>query len=312
MVIDKKTIHILIIDDQPNNLRFISNILTKEGYKVQRAISGEMVVNSKLTVLPDLILLDIAMPRMNGYEVCEKLKANEKTREIPVIFLSVFNETFHKIKAFEVGGVDYISKPFQVEEVLVRIESQLTIQQLSKQLKQQNAELQREVEFRKRTEKALRESQGQLQKLAVNIPGVIYQFIQNSDGSFKVEYISYVARDIYELEIEEILKNPNLCLDQNHPDDRQYLDEQIGESARTLEPFALEWRICTPSGKLKWLQSNSRPEMRDNGDIVWYGVLFDISDRKQAEIESASAKSALERQVQRELLIAKITQEIRS
>jgi two-component system sensor histidine kinase/response regulator len=312
MVIDKKNIHILIIDDQPNNLRFISNLLTKEGYKVQRAISGEMVVNSKLTVLPDLILLDIAMPRMNGYEVCEKLKANEKTREIPVIFLSVFNETFHKIKAFEVGGVDYISKPFQVEEVLVRIESQLTIQQLSKQLKQQNAELQREVEFRKLTEKALMESQGQLQKLAVNIPGVICQFIQNSDGNFKVEYISYAARNIYEVEIEEILKNPNVCFDQNHPDDRQYLDEQIGQSARSLEPFAFEWRICTPSGKLKWLQSNFRPEMRDNGDIVWYGVLFDISDRKQAEIESASAKLALERQVQRELLIAKITQEIRS
>ncbi len=312
MALDKETINILIVDDRPNNLRFLSNILTKEGYKVQRAISGEMAVNAKFTVLPDLILLDIAMPKMNGYEVCKRLKANENTREIPVIFLSIFNEIFHKVKAFEVGGVDYISKPVQVEEFLVRIESQLTIQQLSKQLKQQNAELQREVEFRKRTEKALRESQGRLQKLAVNIPGVIYQFMQKSDGTFKFEYISYACRDVYEFESEDILKDPNLCFDQNYPDDRQYLEQKICESARSLEPFAFEWRIVTPSGKLKWLQSNSRPEMRDNGDIVWYGVLFDISDRKQAEIESASAKSALERQVQRELLIAKITQEIRS
>ncbi len=312
MALDKKTLHILIVDDRPNNLRFLSNILTKEGYKVQRAISGEMVVNAKFAVLPDLILLDIAMPTMNGYEVCERLKANEKTREIPVIFLSVFNETCQKVKAFEVGGVDYISKPFQVEEFLVRIESQLTIQQLSKQLKQQNAELQREVEFRKQTEKALRESQERLQKLAVNIPGVIYQFMRKSDGNFQFEYISYACRDIYELEAKEILKDYNLCCNQNHPDDRKYLEQKICESARTLEPFACEWRIVTPSGKLKWLQSNSRPEMRDNGDIVWYGVFFDISDRKQAEIESASTKSALERQVQRELLIAKITQEIRS
>ncbi|WP_293157462.1 MULTISPECIES: PAS domain S-box protein [unclassified Microcoleus] len=312
MVIDKESIHILVIDDQPNNLRFISNILTKEGYKVQRAISGGMVVNAKFTVLPDLILLDIAMPRMNGYEVCEKLKANEKTREIPVIFLSVFNETFHKVKAFEIGGVDYISKPFQVEEVLARIESQLTIQQLSKQLKQQNIQLQREVEFRKQTEQALRESKARLQKLAVNIPGVIYQLVKKIDGISKFEYISYACRDIYELESEEILKNAALVCGQNHPDDREYVIEKIGESARSLEPFALEWRIVTPSGKLKWLQSNSRPEMRDNGDIVWYGVLFDISDRKQAEIETAAAKSALERKVQRELLIAKITQEIRS
>ncbi|MCC3431873.1 MAG: PAS domain S-box protein [Microcoleus sp. PH2017_04_SCI_O_A] len=312
MVIDKESIHILVIDDQPNNLRFISNILTKEGYKVQRAISGGMVVNAKFTVLPDLILLDIAMPRMNGYEVCEKLKANEKTREIPVIFLSVFNETFHKVKAFEIGGVDYISKPFQVEEVLARIESQLTIQQLSKQLKQQNVQLQREVEFRKQTEQALRESKARLQKLAVNIPGVIYQLVQNPQGSYKFEYISYACREIYELESEKILKDAGLVWDRNHPDDREYVMETIAESARTLEPFAFEWRIVTPSGKLKWLQSNSRPEMRDNGDIVWYGVLFDISDRKQAEIETAAAKSALERKVQRELLIAKITQEIRS
>ncbi|MEG3876256.1 PAS domain S-box protein [Microcoleus sp. herbarium7] len=312
MVIDKESIHILIIDDQPNNLRFISNILTEEGYKVQRAISGTMAINANFTVLPDLILLDIAMPKMNGYEVCERLKGNEKTRQIPVIFLSIFNETFHKVKAFEVGGVDYITKPFQVEEFLVRIESQLTIQQLSKQLKQQNAQLQREVEFRKRTEQALRESKARLQKLAVNIPGVIYQFVKNSEGIFKFEYISYACQKIYELESEDILKNPELCFEQHHPDDRQYLVEKIANSARTLEPFAFEWRIVTPSGKLKWLQSNSRPEMRDNGDIVWYGVLFDISDRKQAEIETATAKAALERQVQRELLIAKITQQIRS
>ncbi|MEG4281787.1 PAS domain S-box protein [Microcoleus sp. A006_D1] len=312
MAINKENIQILIIDDQPNNLRFISNILTKEGYKVQRAISGEMAINAKFSVLPDLILLDILMPKMNGYEVCERLKANENTCEIPVIFVSVFNEIFYKVKAFEVGGVDYITKPFQVEEFLLRIESQLTIQQLSKQLKQQNAQLQREVEFRKRTEQALRESKARLLKLAVNIPGVIYQFIKKSEGSFKFEYISYGSQDIYELESEEILKNPEFCFDQNHPDDRQYLGEQIAASARTLEAFALEWRIVTPSGKLKWLQSNSRPELRENGDIVWYGVLFDISDRKQAEIETATAKAALERQVQRELLIAKITQEIRS
>ncbi|MEG4206161.1 response regulator [Microcoleus sp. Pol7_A1] len=312
MLIEKENIHILIIDDEPDNLRFISKILTKEGYKVQRAISGQMAVKAKFAVLPDLILLDIAMPKMNGYEVCERLKANKETREIPVIFLSIYNETFHKVKAFEVGGVDYITKPFEVEEILVRIESQLTIQQLSKQLKQQNSQLQREVEFRKHTEQALRESKAQLQKLAVNIPGVIYQFIKTVEGSFKFEYISYACREIYELESEDILKNPDLCFDQNHPDDRQYLEEKLAASARSLEPFAFEWRIVTPSGKLKWLQSNSRPEMRDNGDIVWYGVLFNISDRKQAEIEMAGAKAALERQVQRELLIAKITKEIRS
>lgn len=312
MVIDKESIHILIIDDQPNNLRFLSNILTQEGYKVQRSISGEMAVNAKFSCLPDLILLDVAMPRMNGYEVCQRLKANETTREIPVIFLSVFNETLHKLKAFEVGGVDYITKPFQLEEVLARIESQLTIQQLSKQLKEQNAQLQREVEVRKQTEQALRESKARLQKLAVNIPGVLYQFVRNSAGDFKFEYISYSCQEVYELELEEILNNSDLCFNQNHPDDREFLLNAIAASAQTLEPFACEWRIVTPSGKVKWLQSNARPEKRENGDIVWYGVLFDISDRQKSELETAVAKAALERQIQRELLIGKITQEMRS
>jgi two-component system, sensor histidine kinase and response regulator len=312
MLTNKESIHILIIDDQPDNLRFLSNILTTEGYKVQRAISGEMALNAAFASPPDLILLDVVMPKMNGYEVCERLKSHGKTHEIPVIFLSALNETFHKVKAFEIGGVDYITKPFQVEEVLVRIASQLTIQQLSKQFKEQNAQLQLEVEVRNQTEQALRESKSRLQKLAANIPGVIYQFVQNSQGSFQFEYMSSACCIIYELEIEEILENPELCFNQNHPDDKQCLEETIATSARTLEPFALEWRIITPSGKVKWLQSNSRPERRDNGDVVWYGVLFDISDRKQSELETAAAKAALERKIQRELLIGKITQQIRS
>lgn len=312
MIINKENLHILIIDDQPDNLRFLSRILTTEGYKVQRAISGEMAVNAAFNSPPDLIMLDVVMPKMDGYEVCERLKSNAKTREIPVIFLSALNEIFHKVKAFEIGGVDYITKPFQVEEVLVRIESQLTIQQLSKQLKEQNAQLQREVEVRKQTEQALRESKSRLQKLAANIPGVIYQFVRDLKGNFKFEYISSACCIIYELEIEEILEYPELCFNQNHPDDQQCLQETIATSARTLETFALEWRIITPSGKVKWLQSNSRPERRENGDVVWYGVLFDISDRKQSELETAAAKAALERKIQRELLIGKITQQIRS
>ncbi|MFM9266645.1 response regulator [Tychonema sp. BBK16] len=312
MLIRPENIVILIIDDQPHSLRFLSNILVKEGYRVQRSISGELTINAGFSSPPDLILLDVVMPRMDGYEVCQRLKENEKTREIPVIFLSILHETDHKVKAFEVGGVDYITKPFQVEEVLARVKNQLIIQQLSKQLKEQNSQLQREVEVRKQTEQALRESQGRLQKLATNIPGVIYQFVRDCEGKLNFEYISYNCLTIYELEVEKILENPELCFNQNHPDDGEALEKAVTMSAETLEPFAYEWRIVTPSGKLKWLQSNSRPEMRDNGDVVWYGVLFDISDRKQSDLEMGKAQTALERQIQRELLIGKITQQIRS
>ena len=137
---------ILIVDDQPGNLRFLSKVLVEQGYLVQRAISGKMVLDAKFDSLPDLILLDIMMPEIDGYEVCRRLKENQLTREIPVIFLSVLKESFDKVKAFEVGAVDYITKPFQVEEILVRIKNQLTIKELSTQLNQRNEQLEKQIQ----------------------------------------------------------------------------------------------------------------------------------------------------------------------
>ncbi|NET54859.1 MAG: response regulator [Symploca sp. SIO2E6] len=135
--------NILIVDDTPENLRFLSMGLSIRGYEVKCAISGSMALLGVSDELPDLILLDIRMPQMDGYEVCEQLKANQRTREIPIIFLSALHEVSDKVKAFASGGVDYITKPFQMEEVLVRVENQLTIVRLQKQLQQQNLRLQK-------------------------------------------------------------------------------------------------------------------------------------------------------------------------
>jgi PAS domain S-box-containing protein len=140
--IENAKIKILVVDDQPSNLRFLSDILNKTGYSVKKAISGELALNYAIASPPDLILLDIMMPEMNGYEVCLQLKANSQTKDIPVIFLSVLDQVYEKVKAFQVGGIDYITKPFQVEEVLVRIENQLTIKNLQNQLQNQNQYLQ--------------------------------------------------------------------------------------------------------------------------------------------------------------------------
>ncbi|MEM9539478.1 MAG: response regulator [Cyanobacteria bacterium P01_E01_bin.42] len=144
---DKK-ITILIVDDQPSNLRFLARLLQKQGYRVRRAISGELALNAAFAVPPDLILLDILMPEINGYEVCEKLKRDERTQDIPVIFISVIDRADEKVRAFEVGGVDYITKPFQANEVLARIHHQLTIRQLQQQLETQNTQLKAEIQQR--------------------------------------------------------------------------------------------------------------------------------------------------------------------
>ncbi|MDB9512430.1 response regulator [Kamptonema animale CS-326] len=139
---DNNKLKILIVDDQPSNLRFLSKILTDQGYNVKRAISGQLGLNAALGSPPNLILLDIMMPDMDGYELCQKLKSMESTRSVPIIFLSGLDDVQYKIKAFQVGGVDYITKPFQVEEVLARIDTQIALQKLQNKLEEQNALLQ--------------------------------------------------------------------------------------------------------------------------------------------------------------------------
>ncbi|MGQ4646897.1 adenylate/guanylate cyclase domain-containing protein [Lyngbya aestuarii] len=134
--------NILIVDDTPNNLRLLSAILTKRGYEVGKALDGKIALRAAKTAPPDLILLDIKMPEMNGYQVCERLKADDKTREIPVIFISALDDVLDKVKAFRSGGVDYITKPFQGEEVLARVQIHLNLQALQNALRreQKNSE----------------------------------------------------------------------------------------------------------------------------------------------------------------------------
>lgn len=133
---------ILIIDDYPENLRILTNILSKAGYNVRAARDGQIALNSLQNYLPDLILLDILMPDLDGYQVCQHLKADVTTRDIPVIFISALQEIPDKIRAFGAGGVDYITKPFQEAEVLARVKTHLEIRNLHRRLQAQNALLQ--------------------------------------------------------------------------------------------------------------------------------------------------------------------------
>ena len=132
---------ILIVDDTPANLRLLAGILAGRGYKVRPASHGQMALYAAQAQPPDLILLDIMMPGMDGYEVCRQLKADERTQDVPVIFISALDEPLDKVAAFSVGGVDYIAKPFQFEEVLARVNTHLTIGRLHQSLQEQVAEL---------------------------------------------------------------------------------------------------------------------------------------------------------------------------
>jgi diguanylate cyclase (GGDEF)-like protein len=136
---------ILVVDDRIENLELLSSILTKAGYEVRRAINGSSALMGVKSASPDMILLDINMPDMNGYEVCRKLKQDPEHKEIPVIFISALDDGLDKVKAFSAGGIDYISKPFEMMEVLSRVESHLQIRAARLKLKDLNAELEQKV-----------------------------------------------------------------------------------------------------------------------------------------------------------------------
>ena len=141
---DKK-ISILVVDDLADNLQILTTTLSKQGYQVRCAKNGSTALRGANTILPDLILLDIKMPDLDGYQVCQKLKANEQTRNIPVIFLSALDDALDKVKAFEVGGVDYISKPIQVKEVLIRVKNQISLQLANAKINELNQDLEKRV-----------------------------------------------------------------------------------------------------------------------------------------------------------------------
>ena len=164
---------ILVIDDKPENLRLLSIMLDRQGYEVRKAINGKLGLRAAQTVPPDIILLDINMPEMDGYQVCQELKANEMTCKIPVIFISAVDEVLDKVKAFKVGGSDYITKPFQIEEVSVRIENQLSIRRLQIRLEKQtqeleakNLQLQKQIHYRSIAENEMLVLNQRLQILA--------------------------------------------------------------------------------------------------------------------------------------------------
>lgn len=185
-----KSYDILVVDDTPQNLHLLVDILSRYNYKVRPVPNGKLALSAAEISPPDLIMLDIMMPGLDGYQVCQQLKKNPKTKDIPVIFISANSESVDKVKAFSLGGADYITKPFQMHEVLIRIQNQLAISSLQQQLKAKNTQLDRALGKLKSSQKTVIESQKSLalDKIATG-------FSQRIDPS-----IAEVNRTIAEIE----------------------------------------------------------------------------------------------------------------
>jgi signal transduction histidine kinase len=157
--------HLLIVDDDLLLRQAMDAFLTREGYKIRCAPNGQMALTFAREDPPDLILLDIQLPDMDGFQVCRRLKGDPQTSNIPVIFISGLEEVADKIKGFEAGGVDYITKSFQRQELLARLETHLALRRLQKQIEAQNAQLQQEIAKSKRAEEALADRTVQLERI---------------------------------------------------------------------------------------------------------------------------------------------------
>lgn len=277
---------ILIVDDTPDNLRLLAGILEEEGYDVRPASSGTRALSAVQADLPDLILLDIKMPDMPGFEVCAHLKQEPRTRDIPVIFISALQDTSEKVKGFALGGVDYITKPFQAEEVLARVATHLALYRLRHHLEAEvqarTVELRQEIAERQQAQHALQKSEQQYRLLVKKVTDGIGVF---QDGRLIFLNEAFAA----------LLGAPQAALL------GQSSEDLFGGESRTRAPDADEaaWQVfeCAVcrAGRECWFEGH-RSAIAWEGEAADLVTIRDISQRKRKEHELTRERLQLRRE----------------
>jgi len=271
---------ILIVDDEVSNLILLTQLLALEGYQARPAERPQLAIDSALAKPPALILLDVRMPEMDGFEVCKCLKQDERTRDIPIIFISALQDMQDKVRGFEVGGVDFITKPFQEREVLARVRTHMDLRNMQMNLERMVA---------KRTAEVIESEQlfrTTFEQAAVGIAHV------SPEGRFLrvnrkfCDIVGYSEDEILALTFQDI----------THPDDleadldfvRQVLNGEI-------ETYSIEKRYYHKDGSIVWINLTvSLLFDREGNPKYFVSVIRDISDRKQAEEALQQSRDFLE------------------
>ena len=293
---------ILVVDDTPTNLEILFDFLTNYGFKILIAEDGESALQKAEYAAPDLILLDILMPGIDGFETCSRLKANEATRDMPVIFMTALSETADKVRGLQVGAVDYVTKPLQHEEVLARVQTHLRLRSLTKQLQAQNVQLQQEIEQRQRHELALRQSEERFQLIARATNDAVWDWDLVNDRVWWNEGV----QTLFGYALDEVGTNAAWWYERIHPADRERVVTHIRTAIGSHETFWIdEYRYRRANGSYAYVID--RGYITDNADkqpVRMLGGMMDISERVRAEQE-------LQRQYQRSQLFAEVTLKIR-
>ncbi|MBI1879521.1 MAG: PAS domain S-box protein, partial [Chloroflexi bacterium] len=280
---------IMIIDDELANLRLLITLLRQEGYNVCGLTDGTNALQAARLQPPDLILLDLNLPELDGLEICTRLKADQQTHEIPVIFISGTDDVSKKVKAFEVGGVDYILKPFQISEVLARVNMHLTLRRLQQNLLEQNQQLQDENLRRLRVQEALRESRARYRLLAEHSTDMITQ--QNLQGIY--HYVSPACQTLLGYTAEEMVGHAAAEL--FHTDDLKTIQTQFGPIPNWPSSFTITYRARCKDNTYIWLETTYKVirNPKDNIVVEIIGVSRNVTERVRVQEALANERYLL-------------------
>jgi PAS domain S-box-containing protein len=305
---------ILVIDDEPASLKPLLTILSEDGYAVnERQLDLESQLRFVKDTLPDLVLVDVRKPGMDGYRVCASLKNEPTTRAIPVIFISSIGRSINQAKALLSGAVDYVTDPFDAEEVLWRIETHISLRRLREYLESAarnrvapavapNEDLERALQEirvltqatgRKHAEEKMRQAARELKQTQAALQAsernlmltidTIPTFITVSRADGTVLSVNQAALDYHGITLQEVQRGEHRTRFY-HPDDVERVRELRTEGLKHPRPFEYELRAMGKDGKYRWFSVRHSPLLDDQGRIErWYAIAFDIEDRKRAE-----------------------------
>ncbi|NJR37835.1 MAG: response regulator [Leptolyngbyaceae cyanobacterium CSU_1_4] len=263
--------NILLVDDTPINLKLLSMALMQQGYQIYTASSGVEALEIANEVHLNLILLDLIMPRIDGCEICKSLKANAKTANIPIIFMSAMNDSADKVRAFNAGGSDFVTKPFQLEEVLARIECQLKLRDLQQRLEEKNILYQTEIKERRQAEALYRDF----------FENAIYGMFQTSPtGKYLKVNLALVQMYGYESaqDLLQGLKNISQHL-YVEPRRREEFVARIEEEGSIVD---FESQVYRKDGRIIWISETVRGVRDLLGELIFYeGIIRDLTAQKE-------------------------------
>ncbi len=282
---------IVIADDKPTNLGVLFEFLTDSGFRVLVAQDGESAIQKVEYAHPDLILLDVMMPGIDGFETCRRLKANPLTQHIPVIFMTALSDQEDKVKGFNLGAVDYVTKPIQHEEVKARVTTHLMLRNLQKKLQEQNLQLQQEIQQKQQAEESWRKAEEKYRSIFENATEGIFQVTPEGH---------YITANPALAKIYGYSSPEELMVQSKHGGKDLYVDPMRHEDlAALLQKFGrlsdFESEVYRKDGKIIWISENIRPVQDANGTLLYYeGSVADITERRETEVALRSARKKAE------------------